>query len=48
MGGTCSTHGEMRNAYKISAQESEDKRPSGRPMHEWKEVVCALDSSGSR
>jgi len=31
IGGACSTHVEMRNAYKILVSEPEGKRPLGRP-----------------
>jgi len=32
MGGTCSTTGEMRNAYNILVGKSERKRPLGRQV----------------
>jgi hypothetical protein len=31
MGEVWSTHGEMRNAYRISVVKSEGKRPAGNP-----------------
>jgi hypothetical protein len=57
MGRTCSTHGELRNAYKILITERERKRPHGKPRRRWEdyvpmdlreiECVCGLDASGS-
>jgi hypothetical protein len=35
MGGACSTHGDMRNGYKILVGEPEGKRPLRRPRHRW-------------
>jgi hypothetical protein len=35
MGRTCSTHGEIRNAYKILVGKPEGKKPFGRPTHRW-------------
>jgi hypothetical protein len=37
MGGTCSTHGEMKNAHKILIGKPERKRPLVRPMHRWED-----------
>jgi hypothetical protein len=55
MGGTCNTHGKMRNAYKIFIGKPEGKRPRGRPKHKWEDIRmdlrkwgirCGLDASG--
>jgi hypothetical protein len=35
MGGTCSTNGAKRNAYRILAGQPEGKRPLGRPRRRW-------------
>jgi hypothetical protein len=35
MSGTCSTHGEIRNAFKILGGKPEEKRPLRRPRHKW-------------
>jgi hypothetical protein len=35
MGGTCSTNGEKRNAYRILVGKPEGKRPLGRPRRRW-------------
>jgi hypothetical protein len=35
MGGTCSTNGEKRNAYRLLVGKSEGKRPLGRPRLRW-------------
>ena len=35
MGGTCSTHGEMRGAYSVLMGKPEGKRPLGRPRRAW-------------
>jgi hypothetical protein len=48
MGGTCNTHGDVRNAYKILVGEPEEKRLLGRPRRRWeddikmdlREIVC--------
>jgi hypothetical protein len=29
----CSTHGEKKNAYRVSVGKSQGKRPLGRPRH---------------
>jgi len=39
MGGTCSMHGEMRNAYEILVGKPEGKRPLGRPGHRWENNI---------
>jgi len=39
MGGTCSTHGIMRNADNVSVGKLEGKRPLGRPNRRWCEDV---------
>jgi hypothetical protein len=36
MGGACSTHEEIRNAYKILIGKPERKRPPGRSRRSWK------------
>jgi hypothetical protein len=35
MGGSCSTHGEKRKAYRLLVGHPEGKRPIGRPRHRW-------------
>jgi hypothetical protein len=35
----CSTHGEIRKAYKILAVKAEGKRPLGRRMHRWEDNI---------
>jgi hypothetical protein len=35
MGGACSTHGRVRNAYKILVGKSEGNRPLGRHKRRW-------------
>jgi hypothetical protein len=35
MGGSCSTNGEKRNAYKLLVGKLEGKRPPGRPRRRW-------------
>jgi hypothetical protein len=37
MGGTCSTHGEKRNSYRILFGKLEGKRPLGRPRRRWED-----------
>jgi hypothetical protein len=37
MGGTCSVHEEMSNAYKIVVVMPEVKRPQGRPRRRWED-----------
>jgi hypothetical protein len=39
MGGKCSTHGQIRNAYGISVGESEEKILIGRPRHKWEDTI---------
>jgi hypothetical protein len=31
----CSTHGEMRNAYRVLVGKPDGKIPLGRPRHRW-------------
>jgi hypothetical protein len=38
MGRACSTHGESRNAYKISVGKPEGKGSLGRYRHKWKDA----------
>jgi hypothetical protein len=35
MGGSCSTNGEKRNAYRLLVEKPEGKRPLGRPRRRW-------------
>jgi hypothetical protein len=35
MGGTCSTDGEKRNAYRLLVGKPEGRRPLGRPRRRW-------------
>jgi hypothetical protein len=35
MGGSCSTYGEKRNAYRLLVGKLEGKRPLGRPRRRW-------------
>jgi hypothetical protein len=35
MGGSCSTNGEKRNAYRLLVGKPEGKRPLGRPRRMW-------------
>jgi hypothetical protein len=35
MGGSCSTIGENRNAYRLLVGKPEGKRPLGTPRHRW-------------
>jgi hypothetical protein len=35
MGGSCSTKGEKRNAYRLLVGKPEGKRPLGRPRRRW-------------
>jgi hypothetical protein len=35
MGGTCSTNGGKRNAYRLLVEKPEGKRPLGRPRCRW-------------
>jgi hypothetical protein len=35
MGGTCSTNGENRNAYRLLVANPEGRRPLGRPRRTW-------------
>jgi hypothetical protein len=39
MGGTCSTNGEKRSAYRILVGKSEGNRPIGRPRLRWEDNV---------
>jgi hypothetical protein len=38
MNTACSTHGEVRDAYKIFVRKPEGKRPLGRPIRRWEEI----------
>jgi hypothetical protein len=35
MGGSCSTNGEKKNAYRFLVGKAEGKRPLGRPRRRW-------------
>jgi hypothetical protein len=35
VGGTCGTHGEKRNVYRLLVGKPEGKRPLGRPRRKW-------------
>jgi hypothetical protein len=35
MGGTCSTNGEKRNAYRLLVEKPEGRRPLERPRRRW-------------
>jgi hypothetical protein len=35
MGGSCSTNGEKRNAYRLWMRKPKEKRPLGRPRRRW-------------
>jgi hypothetical protein len=35
MGGTCSTNGETRNAYRLLVGKPKGRRPLGRPRRRW-------------
>jgi hypothetical protein len=35
MSGTCGTHGDKRNTYKVLMRKSEGKKPLGRPKVRW-------------
>jgi hypothetical protein len=39
IGGTCSSHGEVRNAYKILTGKPEGKRRLGRPRRRWEDNI---------
>jgi hypothetical protein len=39
MGGTCSTNGEKRNAYRILEGKPEGKRPLGTPRRRWEDNI---------
>ena len=39
MGGACSTYGEMRGVYRVLVEESEGKRPLGRPGPRWEDNI---------
>jgi len=39
MDGACSTHREMKNAYKLLTEKPERKRPLRRPRHRWENNV---------
>jgi hypothetical protein len=46
MGGTCSTNGENRNAYRILVGKPEGKRPLGRPRHSWNNIKMDVREMG--
>ena len=39
MGGTYSTYGERREAYRVLVGKTEGKRPLGRPRHSWEDNI---------
>jgi hypothetical protein len=39
MGRACSTHGEIRNAYRILVGKPEGKRSLGRPRRRWVDII---------
>jgi hypothetical protein len=39
MGMACSTHVEMRNAYRILVEKSQEKRQLGRLEHRWEDNI---------
>jgi len=39
VGWACSTHGEMRNAYKISISKAEGNRPLRRSRRRWEDNI---------
>jgi len=39
MGGTCSTHGKVRNAYEILIRNLQGKRPLRRPRRRWEDNI---------
>jgi hypothetical protein len=39
MGGRYSTHGEVRNTYKVLVRNPEGKRPLGRPRRRWEDNI---------
>jgi hypothetical protein len=39
VGGPCSAHGDMRNAYKIFVGEFEGRRLLGRPRRKWEDNI---------
>jgi hypothetical protein len=47
MDGECSTHGEMRNSYKLLVGKSDGKRPLGRNGRGW-EVKYIFKKEGMR
>jgi hypothetical protein len=50
MGETCSTHREMRNAYKILFGKCEGKRPLGKPERRWEDTIkiVIMESNNER
>jgi len=46
LGGACSTHGEMINAYKILVGKPERKKPLGRSRHRWEDIRMSLRKMG--
>jgi hypothetical protein len=47
MGGTCSTYGERRGAYRIFVGKPEGRRPLGRPRFKWEDNITKSGSSRS-
>jgi hypothetical protein len=43
MGGTCSTNGEKRNAYRLFVGKPEGKRLLGRPRRRWVDNIRNLE-----
>jgi hypothetical protein len=39
MGGSCSTNGEKRNAYRLLVGKPEGKRPLGKPRRRWMDNI---------
>jgi hypothetical protein len=39
MGGECSMHGDIRNAYKILFGKAESNRPLGIPRRRWEDNI---------
>jgi hypothetical protein len=39
VGRAYSTHGEKRNAYRIFVGKPEEKRPLGRPIRRWQDII---------
>jgi hypothetical protein len=39
VGGTCGTHGEGRDVYRVLVGRPEGKRPLRRPRHRWEDNI---------